>query len=752
VSGFVGQRVLRKEDPRFLTGEGRYVENLDLEGALHVTFVRSPFPHARINGIDTSMVEGVRVLTGEDVGLEPIAPSIPMIESRMARPPVARDVVRFAGDIVAIVLADSREEGIDAAELVFVDYEPLPTVVDLQESLSGRTLLYPDVETNVCAHVARDVDDDIFAGCEVVAKGSVTSQRMAPAPLEPRSTTAVIDEDGRVHAWLTTQTPHSDRDGIASKLGLEPSEVRVVGRDVGGGFGAKTLSTEDIIVSWLARETGRPVRWTESRSESMLAMGHARAQVMNFTIGGTRDGKVEALRLDVVHDAGAYPGVGAFLPMLTHWMQTGVYDIPRIAYESNSVVTNTAPTTAFRGAGRPEAAQVVERAIDTFAAEIGMDPAEVRRRNFVAPDKFPYKTAVGTTYDSGDYARSLELALEASGYDELRAEQTKRREANDAKQLGVGISVYVEITNGGAEPEFGAVEITPDGGAILRTGSFSHGQGHETSYAQVVADKLGLPLEKVTVLAGDTDDVARGGGTYGSKSLQIGGTAAAQASAEVVELATKIVADELEANPADLVLDLDAGRFHVAGAPEPSLGWAELAARLVEQDRLGELKVERDFKPESGTFPFGAHVAVVEVDTETGGVELLRLVAVDDAGRIISPTIAEGQRHGGIGSGIGQALYEEFAYDEDGNPLSGSFLSYPFPSAAELPSFELVPMETPTPMNELGAKGIGESGTIGATPAVHNAVVDALSPLGVKHVDMPANGENVWRAIQSARS
>jgi carbon-monoxide dehydrogenase large subunit len=751
MTGFVGRRVLRKEDPRFLTGEGRYVENLDLEGALHVTFVRSPFPHARIGGIDTSLVEGARVLTGADVGLEPIAPSMAMIERRMARPPVARDVVRFAGDIVAIVLADSREEGVDAAELVFVDYEPLTAVVDLHESLAGGALLYPDAETNVCAHVARDADEDIFAGCEVVTRGRVISQRMAPAPLEPRSTTAVVGEDGRVHAWLTTQTPHSDRDGIASALGVESSEVRVVGRDVGGGFGAKTLSTEDIIVSWLARETGRPVRWTESRSESMLAMGHARAQVMDFTIGGTREGKVEAFRLDVLHDAGAYPGVGAFLPMLTHWMQTGVYDIPHIAYESNSVVTNTAPTTAFRGAGRPEAAQVVERAIDTFAAEIGMDPAEVRRRNFVAPDAFPYQTAVGTTYDSGDYARSLELALEASGYDELRAEQTKRRRANDAKQLGIGISVYVEITNGGAEPEFGAVEITPDGDAILRTGSFAHGQGHETSYAQIVADKLGMALERVTVLAGDTDDVARGGGTYGSKSLQIGGTAAAQASAEVVELATKIVADELEANPADVVLDLEAGRFHVAGTPEPSLGWAELAARLDDRDRLGELRAEHDFKPESGTFPFGAHVAVVEVDTQTGGVELLRLVAVDDAGRIISPTIAEGQRHGGIGSGIGQALYEEFAYDEQGNPLSGSFLSYPFPSAAELPSFELVAMETPTPMNELGAKGIGESGTIGATPAVHNAVVDALAPLGVGHVDMPANGENVWRAIRSAQ-
>jgi carbon-monoxide dehydrogenase large subunit len=444
--------------------------------------------------------------------------------------------------------------------------------------------------------------------------------------------------------------------------------------------------------------------------------------------------------------------VGAFLPMLTHWMQTGVYAIPKIAYESNSVVTNTAPVTAFRGAGRPEAAQAIERAIDTFAAEIGLDPAEVRRRNFVQPDAFPFATPAGVTYDSGDYGRSLDLALEAVGYDDLRAEQARRRDAQETRQIGIGIAVYVEITNGGAEPEFGSVTITPDGGAVLLTGSFSHGQGHETAYAQVVADRLGMPLEQVTVRYGDTDEVARGGGTYGSKSLQIGGTVAAQAATEVVETAKRLVADELEANPADVVLDVDAGRFHVAGAPEPSLSWAELAVRLVEKGMLEELSAERDFKPDSGTFPFGTHVAVVEVDTETGDVDLQRLVAVDDAGRIISPTIAEGQRHGGIGSGIGQALFEEFVYDPNGHPLTGTFVGYAFPSAAELPSFELVPMETPTPMNELGAKGIGESGTIGATPAVHNAVVDALAGLGVRHVEMPASGENVWRAIEAARN
>jgi aerobic carbon-monoxide dehydrogenase large subunit len=747
----LGQRVLRKEDPRFLTGRARYVDNLELENALHATFVRSPFPHARIDGVDTSMVEGARVFTAADVDLEPRHPGFGNIEPRMKRPPLARDVVRFAGDIVAVVLSEDRAEGVDAAELVHVDYDPLPAVVDPAESLRGEILLFPDVGSNVCVRIEPQAGEEIFEGCEIVVSGTVTSQRMAPAPMEPRATAAWM-EDGRLVAWLSTQSPHSDRDGLAKALGLEPSEVRVVGPDVGGGFGAKGLSAEDVIVAWLARETGRPVRWTESRSENMLAIGHARAQRMEFTIGGGRDGRVEAYRLEVLHDAGAYPGVGAFLPMLTGWMQTGVYAIPRLAYESNSVVTNTATTTAFRGAGRPEAAQAIERAIDTFAAEIGLDPAEVRRRNFIRPDAFPFAAPGGVTYDSGDYERSLDLALEAAGYDELRSEQARRREAGEPRQIGIGIAVYVEITNGGAESEFGSVEITPDGGAVLLTGSFSHGQGHETAYAQVVADRLGLPLEKVTVRYGDTDEVARGGGTYGSKSLQIGGTVAAQAASEVVEKATQLVADELEANPADVVLDLAAGRFHVADAPEPSLSWSELAARLVEKGTLADLSVERDFKPESGTFPFGTHVAVVEVDTETGDTELRRLVAVDDAGRIISPTIAEGQRHGGIGSGIGQALYEEFVYDPNGHPLTANLVGYAFPSAAELPSFELVPMETPTPLNELGAKGIGESGTIGATPAVHNAVVDALAGLGVRHVDMPASGENVWRAIEAART
>jgi CO/xanthine dehydrogenase Mo-binding subunit len=574
---------------------------------------------------------------------------------------------------------------------------------------------------------------------------------MAPSPLEPRSSAAELGADGRLTAWLSTQTPHQDRMVLAGTLGLEPDQVRVIAPDVGGGFGAKTINAEELLVVWLARKLGRPVRWTETRSESMIALPHGRAQRLDFTIGGTRDGKVLAYRLESLQDAGAYPALGAFLPNLTALMASGVYDIPRIEFQGRAVATNTTPISAFRGAGRPEATQAIERAIDTFAAELGLDPAEVRRRNFISKDAFPHTTVTHAAYDSGDYEGALELALRSAGYDELRAEQQRRREEGGAKQLGIGLSCYVEITNGVAESEFGEVEITPEGGAIVRTGSFSHGQGHETTFAMIAAERLGLPLDKVVVHKGDTDEIARGTGTYGSKSTQIGGAAARLAADDVVEQAKQLVADYLEASPADIVLDPAVGRLHVAGDPSSGISWADLASRASADERLGELKAEHEFQA-APTFPFGAHVAVVEVDTETAKVELLRLIAVDDAGTLINPLVAEGQVHGGVATGVAQALYEQVLYDEDGNPLTGTFVGYAFPSAADLPSWEAVEMETPTPMNELGAKGIGESGTIGSTPAVQNAVVDALAPFGVRHVDLPANGENVWRALQEAKA
>jgi carbon-monoxide dehydrogenase large subunit len=756
LANVVGKPVRRKEDPRFITGQGRYVDDIRIPGAMHVTFVRSPWAHARINGIDASdatALPGVQVFTAKDIelGKEPLPAFVP-VDERWYRPFLASDKVRFAGEIVAAVLAPTRERSVDAAELVAVDYEPLPVVTDPREALQNEVLLFEDTGTNVCLErPAASTDDELFEGCEVVASGTLTSQRIAACPIEPRAAAAQVEDDDRLTVWLSTQTPHQDRGGLAAILGTDPALIRVVAPDVGGGFGGKGLNGEYILVAYLARATGTPVRWTETRTENLIALPHGRAQRIAFRIGGRRDGTIEALRLSLLQDAGAYPSVGAALPNLTGLMASGVYRIPKIDVDLKSVVTNTTSTAAVRGAGRPEATQGVERAIDAFASELELDPAEVRRRNFIPNDAFPYQTASGATYDIGDYGGALDRVLQAAGYEQLRAEQAARRGDPGAKRLlGIGLSTYVEITNGIGESEFGAVEITHDGQAIVRTGSFSQGQGHETTFAQIVADRLGLDVEQVTVLKGDTDTIARGTGTYGSKSTQIGGVAASKASDEVVERGKRLAAEELEASPEDMVLDLEAGRFHVAGSPEPGLNWRELAERLAQRERLNELSAEVDFQAPQPTFPFGAHLAVVEVDLDTGSVSLERFVAVDDAGTIINPLVFEGQVHGGVAAGIAQALFEEIAYDEDGNPLNANLVSYCIPGATELPSFELVDMETPTPVNPLGAKGIGEAGTIGATPAVHAAVLDALRPLGVRELEMPLGSERVWRAIHEA--
>jgi carbon-monoxide dehydrogenase large subunit len=733
------------------------VDDVRQAGVLHATFIRSDWAHAQILGIDTAAaaaMPGTQVFTAADVDL-PAYPAPPFvgIDARMFRPMLAAERVRFVGDIVAVVVSETRAGSVDAAELVQVEYEPLPVVTDPRQAVKDEVLLYEDVGTNVCLrHPPEAVDEHIFDGCDVVVSGATESPRLAACPMEPRATLAEFGADGRLTIYVSTQTPHQDKMMLTLLLGLEDEQVRVIAPDVGGGFGGKGLDVEDVIVGWLARATGQPVRWTETRSEHLVAMHHGRAQWIDFELGGSRDGAVRALRLKILQDAGAYPSIGAFLANLTALMSSGVYRIPKIEIDVTAVVTNTTWIGAVRGAGRPEASQMLERAIDMFAAEIGLDPAEMRRRNFIGADVFPYTTASGAKYDIGDYERALDLALAKADYAQLRADQAARRHDGAVRQLGIGISVYVEITNGFPEGEFGAIEITADGEAIVRTGSFSHGQGHETTFAQIVADRTGLPMEKIKVIAGDTDAVARGTGTYGSKSTQIGGVAAGQASEVLVDKAKQLAADDLEANPEDMVLDLERGRFHVAGAPEPALGWGELASRLDGDGRLAELSAEADFQPEQPTFPFGAHVAVVEVDTETGAVQLIRMIAVDDAGTIINPMVAEGQVHGGLAAGIAQALYEEIRYDEDGNPQHSNLVTYCFPSATELPFFERVVMETPTPVNPLGAKGIGESGTIGATPAVHNAVIDALSPYGVRHIDMPVNGERIWRAIHDAEA
>jgi len=563
---------------------------------------------------------------------------------------------------------------------------------------------------------------------------------------------AAMWEDGRLLQYACTQMPHGVKEILGKVYGLEPEQVRVVAPDVGGGFGAKGANyTEELLMGWLARRVGRPVRWVETRSESMVGLGHGRGQIQDVEIGGDLEGNVLAYRLTVIQDSGAYGWFGAVLPFMTRTMLTGVYDIPKSEFNSKSVVTDTTPTVAYRGAGRPEATAAIERAMDMYAAEIGMDPAEVRRENLIASDAFPFTTGTGTSYDAGDYERALDLVLDAAGYAYLRAEQLRRREEGGPKQLGIGTSIYVEITNFGGSGEFGSLEVFPDGSAEVRTGTSPHGQGHETAWAMLASEQTGIPIERIKVVHGDTDLVPTGGGTAGSRSLQAGGVAVHQAAIAVVDKARQLAADLLEANPDDLVLDRVDGRFHVAGTPGAGKTWGELATAAAEGGD-GGLVAGVDFKPPTATFPFGAHVCVAEVDTETGKVVVERMVAVDDAGVILNPMLADGQIHGGLAQGVAQALLEEMVYDDDGNPVTSNLADYAFISAAELPSFETVRMETPTPVNELGMKGIGESGTVGSTPAVQNAVVDALLHLGVRHVDMPATPERVWRAIEDARA
>jgi len=556
-------------------------------------------------------------------------------------------------------------------------------------------------------------------------------------------------DDGRLEFNSSTQAPHGVRDALATFLGLEPDQVHVVTPDVGGGFGAKAaVYPEDIVVGWCAQKLGRPVRWTETRSESMLGLGHGRAQVQHVRIGGTREGVVQAYRIEVLQDSGAYAGFGTVLPFMTRVMTSGPYKIPKAECASVSVVTNSTPTTAYRGAGRPEATAAIERIMDVFAREIDMDPAELRRRNLIGKDDFPYTTPTETVYDVGDYHRALDLALEVAGYDELRAEQARRRASGDVRQLGIGLSCYVEITNGLPDGEFGAVEVRPDGKVIVRTGTSPHGQGHVTAWSMLVAEQLGVAIDDIEVVHGDTDIVPRGAGTMGSRSLQIGGAAVNQAAADVVEKAKDLAADLLEADREDIVLNKANGHFHVVGTPAVSRSWAELAEAAAKDGN--PLFAEVDLASPGPTFPFGTHISVVEVDTETGKVNLLRHIAVDDAGRIISPLLAEGQVHGGVAQGVAQALLEEMVYDLEGNPLTSTLADYSFISAAELPSYETRFTETPTPVNALGAKGIGESGTIGSTPAVHNAVCDAVAHLGVRHIDMPTTPIRVWNAINDA--
>jgi carbon-monoxide dehydrogenase large subunit len=752
----LGHRVLRREDPALLTVGGTYVDDVPSADAAHVVYVRSTVAHARITGIDTSEAEAapgvLAVLTAADIDLGPIAP-FALVNQAMTRPVLATDVVRFVGEAIVAVVAETRAQAVDAAEGVIVDLEPLTPLVDMERAQDDDApLLFEAVGTNVAMAMTHHGDPISFDDCDVVVSTRTVNQRVAPAPIENRSALAWWDDDDRLVLEIGCQGPHPVRAALTELYDLAPERVRVICPDVGGGFGAKAhAAPEALLLGELSRRLGRPVRWSETRSENLVGMGHGRGQVQHVTLGGTADGRLQAYRIHVVQDAGGYPNMGAVLPFATRVMATGVYDIPTVEVSSASVATSTTPTGAYRGAGRPEAAAALERAVDLFAAEAGLDPAEVRRINLVPSDAFPFTTPTGTVYDSGDYVGALDRALAAAGYDDLRAEQARRRAADDPTLLGIGIGCYVEITAMTGGDEFASVELRPDGTALVVTGSNPYGQGHVTSWAMLVAERTGLPLDRIEVVYGDTDVVPRGEVTGGSRSAQLAGAAVDDASVKLIDLARERAADLLEAAVGDVVIDPDRGVFHVVGTPAVTVDWDAVAATAQPDDgALDALFAVSDFKAEGPTFPFGAHVAVVEVDRDTGAVTLVRMVACDDAGRILNPLVVDGQVHGGLAQGVAQALFEEVRFDDDGNPLTATLIDYAVPSAAELPMFERVAMETPTPMNPLGAKGIGESGTIGSTPAVQNAVIDALSHLGVRHLDMPLTPEKVWRAINGS--
>ena len=745
----LGNRVVRKEDPALLTSGGTYVDDIIVDGALHVVYVRSMVAHGEITSIDTSEARNapgvVDIVTSAELTIGDIKPFM-MLNQLITRPVLARERVRYVGDPIVAVVAETRAAAVDAAELVIVEIEPLPAIIDPRDALAEDAIhLFPQIGTNIAMHSEHHGDPISFDACDVVITQTTVNQRLAPAPIENRSAIAWW-EDGRLVLEIGCQGTHPIRNTISEIYGLEQDQMRVICPDVGGGFGAKAhAAPEAVVLGELSRRTGRPVRWTETRSENMTGMGHGRGQIQTVTLGGTKDGDLLAYRIEIIQDAGGYPNMGAILPYATRIMASGVYDIPAVQVSSQSVATNTTPTGAYRGAGRPEASAALERAVDLFADEAGLDPADVRRRNFVRPDAFPFTTPTGTTYDSGNYEGSLDRALAAAGYEDLLAEQVQRRANGDPRLLGIGIATYVEITGAGVGSEYGSVEVLADGSARVVTGSNPYGQGHVTAWSMLVSDQTGIPLDRIEVVYGDTDLVPTGETTGGSRSLQIAGSAVFDATEKLVEMARQRASELLEADPADIVLDTDTARFHVAGTPAVSIGWEEIGATSIADGN--QLFALSDFTASGPTFPFGTHIAVVEIDSETGKVELRRIIACDDAGVILNPLLVDGQVHGGLAQGISQALFEEVRYDEVGNPLSTTLLDYLMPSAAEFPPFERVEMETPSPINPLGAKGIGESGTIGSTPAVQNAVVDAVSHLGIRHIDMPLTPERVWRAI-----
>jgi aerobic carbon-monoxide dehydrogenase large subunit len=762
VNAKYGTRIKRREDPTLVQGQGTYTDDLQLPGMLHAAFVRSGVAHGTITNVDTSAAKEapgvVAVYTAEDLGLNDLpnaGPPVPSPET-MRRPILARDKVRFIGEAIAVVVAETRAQAVDAVDMVEVDIDDLPVLVDMTKATEdGAPILFDEAGTNLAAEAplgAEGALDD----ADVVMTARYVNQRVAAVPMEPSGAVAAPDPDtGGVRLWAPLQAPHAGQAAVSGALGLDAEKVRVTVPTVGGGFGARIATyPEQIALAAIAVKLDKPIRYVESRWETMLAMQHGRAQVQDVELGAKNDGTITGIRLRVIADCGAYPADATIMPLLTGLMASGVYSIPKVDFHMRAVVTNTTPIGAYRGAGRPEATALLERAMDQLARKLDMDPAELRRKNFIPPEAFPLTTVAGASYDSGEYERALDKVLANAGYDDLRRQQAERRASGDAKQLGIGLSTYVELTGLGSE--IGTCIIDENGKVTVSSGTSPQGQGHDTMFAALVSDVLGVPMDDVIVVHSDTAKVPRGMGTMGSRSLQVGGSAVYNATNTVLDKGKQLAASLLEASAEDI--DVVPGKgLGVKGSPDANVSWADLAKAAVDVDNLPEgmdpgLAAETDFATPDSSYPFGAHVSVVEVDTETGLTKLLRHVTVDDSGRILNPLLAEGQIHGGIAQGAAQALFEIIDFDEDGNCRTGSLVSYAIPSASDLPNYETERTETPSPLNPLGAKGIGESGAIGSTPAIWNAVVDAVSHLGVENIDMPALPERVWKAIQDAKA
>ena len=766
-AALIGAEVKRREDPRLVQGQGTYVSDLRLPGMLYVAIARSPYAHARIVSIDKAtaltLPGVVAVYTGTD--LLDLCQPLPLASSGeggsgpqrytgRTRYVLAVERVRHVGEAVAAVVAHSPEAALDAALALAIEWEPLPAVVDPLAAIDpAAPVIFEDLPDNI-DHRRRRQKGDVeaaFASAHRVVRQRMVNQRLLGFPMEGRAVVAAPDptNDG-VTLWTSTQTPHQVRGDVARVIGLDENRVRVIAPDVGGGFGVKIgIYPEEALLAALARQLHAPLRWVEHRLEHVQATTHGRGQVCDIEAAVTAEGEITALRMRIVADLGAYP-LAPGLPDLTTPLAGGVYKIPAVDLEAVCVYTNTTPVAAYRGAGRPEAAYYIERLMDLVAAELNLDPAEVRRRNFIPPDAFPYKTPTGLTYDSGEYDRALTKALSLANYEQLRAEQAARRAAGDRMLLGIGIACYVEMCGFGPY-ESAQIKVEPSGTVTVTTGISPHGQGTATTFAQIVADQIGADFNRIVVKHSDTALTPMGIGTMGSRSLAVGGAALVRAATKVREKARQIAAAMLEANVADI--EFHEGRYVVRGVPDRGLTLTEIARRAYSNKLPPEIDPGPEavdyFRPADLIYPFGAHVAVVEVDSETGHVRIRDYYSVDDCGPRISPLIVTGQVHGGLAQGIAQALLEEVVYDANGQLLSGTLMDYAVPRADLFPPFTVDKTETPTPLNPLGVKGIGEAATIGSTPAITNAVIDALQPFGVRHIDIPLRPEKVWRAINN---